>query len=182
MLRRLSGQCNILLSSQALKPHHKRYLSDRVAKTTQDQYITPKTILNQCPGTSLNISKSAADRLGEIYRKNQSSLRILVESGGCHGFHYLLKLEKPSNSSGFDNTIDSCTQSGDDFDNFNTVDDVIYILPENNGKVVIDQESQKILKNTTLIYTQELIGSSFKIIGGSMKSSCGCGSSFSLES
>ncbi|XBW38191.1 hypothetical protein QEN19_003783 [Hanseniaspora menglaensis] len=46
--------------------------------------------------------------------------------------------------------------------------------------VSIDSDSLALLNGTTLDFQRELIGSSFKIIGGNMKSSCGCGSSFDL--
>lgn len=46
--------------------------------------------------------------------------------------------------------------------------------------VVIDSDSLALLNGTTLEFQRELIGSSFKIIGGNLKSSCGCGSSFDL--
>lgn len=59
--------------------------------------------------------------------------------------------------------------------------EVVFVLPEDGGKVVVDENSLKILDQTTLTYSSELIGSTFKITGGNMKSSCGCGSSFDVE-
>ena len=51
---------------------------------------------------------------------------------------------------------------------------------EKDVSVVIDSDSLALLNGTTLDFQRELIGSSFKIVGGNMKSSCGCGSSFDL--
>ena len=53
-------------------------------------------------------------------------------------------------------------------------------LKEKDVSVVIDSDSLALLNGTTLDFQRELIGSSFKIVGGNMKSSCGCGSSFDL--
>lgn len=59
--------------------------------------------------------------------------------------------------------------------------------PENLGEsedkevvLMIDSNSLSLLNGTTLDFQRELIGSSFKLVGGNMKSSCGCGSSFDL--
>ncbi|AMD18762.1 HBL140Wp [Eremothecium sinecaudum] len=149
-------------------------------KNFDEQFIVPKEIVNEAPGVRINITDRAAKRLGEIYKTKQNILRIVVESGGCHGFQYLLKLEPYDQNKTVEN-VNPQAEEDDDFDDFETVKDVIYVLPENNGMVVIDQKSQRILNNTTLTYTKELIGSMFKVVGGNLKSSCGCGSSFTLD-
>ena len=46
--------------------------------------------------------------------------------------------------------------------------------------IVIDKSSLEMLKGSQVDYTQELIGSSFKISNPKTKSSCGCGVSFSF--
>lgn len=60
------------------------------------------------------------------------------------------------------------------------VDEVLSKAEAKDVFVVIDSDSLALLNGTTLEFQRELIGSSFKIIGGNLKSSCGCGSSFDL--
>ncbi|AAS51586.1 ADL334Cp [Eremothecium gossypii ATCC 10895] len=136
--------------------------------------VTPTRVVNGDPSLRLNITQRAAQRLGEIYRSSGEVLRVGVESGGCHGFQYNLALQpRPeSQPSGAD---------ASEFDEFEDRKDIVYVLPEEQGEVVIDHASHEILNNTTLTYTTELIGSTFRIIGGKMTSSCGCGSSFDFD-
>ncbi|CAI4036931.1 hypothetical protein SMKI_16G2280 [Saccharomyces mikatae IFO 1815] len=142
--------------------------------------ITPKRIINETPGLNLSISERASNRLAEIYRDNNENLRISVESGGCHGFQYNLTLEPASKSDMKTDAKDK--EFSDSLDGDDEPTDIIYVLPEDEGRVIIDNKSLDILNNTTLTYTNELIGSSFKIVNGRLKSSCGCGSSFDIES
>jgi iron-sulfur cluster insertion protein len=74
-----------------------------------------------------------------------------VKGGGCSGFKYDFS---------FDNKIDD-----NDFKDKN---------------VVIDKSSLNMLKGSQIDFTNELIGSSFKISNPKTKSSCGCGISFSF--
>ena len=51
-----------------------------------------------------------------------------------------------------------------------------------NAKVVLDESSLELLKGSTIDYTMELIGSQFKVTGiPGAKSSCGCGTSFDIQ-
>lgn len=50
------------------------------------------------------------------------------------------------------------------------------------AEVVMDQASLELLQGSTVDFTQELIGSQFKIVGNPRaSSSCGCGTSFDIE-
>lgn len=144
-----------------------------------DTPIRPAKIINEVPDLHFSITNRASKRLAEIYKASKEILRVTVESGGCHGFPYNLKLVPES-----DKKIGNQEQETDDLndeDDFETVKDIVYVLPDSIGEVVIDEQSLKILNDTTLTYSTELIGSTFKITGGSMTSSCGCGSSFGLD-
>lgn len=147
-------------------------------QSSLDLPVKPLQIINEMPDLHFGITDRASKRLADIYRTSKEILRVTVESGGCHGFQYNLKLVPES-----DKKISNDDQEIDELDDedFETVKDIVYVLPESNGQVVIDEQSLKILNNTTLTYTTELIGSTFKITGGSMTSSCGCGSSFGLD-
>ena len=101
----------------------------------------------------INFSKQAVERINQLIAKKPSGtfFRIAVKGGGCSGFKYDFS---------FDNQIDK--------------DD----LKHNN--IVIDKSSLDILKGSNIDFTNELIGSSFKISNPKTKSSCGCGISFSF--
>ena len=94
----------------------------------------------------------------------QLALRVTVESGGCHGFQYLMSLTNIT------------TVSPDD--------DTIFEANDGTGaKVVMDEPSLELLKGSTVDFTMELIGSQFKIVGNpAASSSCGCGTSFDIKS
>ena len=80
-----------------------------------------------------------------------SFFRIAIKGGGCSGFQYDFS---------FDTSIEK--------------DDLKF---EN---ILIDKTSADLLKGSEVDYVSELIGDSFKISNPQSKSSCGCGTSFSL--
>lgn len=89
------------------------------------------------------------------------ALRISVESGGCHGFQYLMSL---TDLSKVDESEDTVFEGG------------------NGAKVVMDEPSLELLKGSKVDYTMELIGSQFKITDNPLAtSSCGCGTSFDIK-
>ena len=101
----------------------------------------------------INFSKQAVERINQLIEKKPTGtfFRIAVKGGGCSGFKYDFS---------FDNKLD-----------------------ENDHKhenIVIDKSSMEMLKGSQVDFTQELIGSSFKISNPKTKSSCGCGVSFSF--
>lgn len=164
------------------------------ALNANEAIVKPTRIVNFLPGKQFEISQRAADRLNSIYDESKEVLRVKVASGGCHGFQYDLKLIPDSQVQRSLQELedDKRKQEGaeksgneaelEDFDeDFESNKDVIFVLPGNGAKVVLDESTLSILNKTILTYTTELIGSTFKIEGGNMKSSCGCGSSFDVE-
>ena len=101
----------------------------------------------------INFSKKAVERIDQLIAKKPSGtfFRITLKGGGCSGFKYDFS---------FDNKIE---------DND---------LKHEN--IVIDKSSLDMLKGSQIDFTNELIGSSFKISNPKTKSSCGCGISFSF--
>ena len=91
------------------------------------------------------------------------ALRITVESGGCHGFQYLMSLGNVKDIS--------------------VEDDILFEADDGSGaKVVMDEPSLDLLQGSKVDYTTELIGSQFKIVGNpKASSSCGCGTSFDIK-
>ena len=80
-----------------------------------------------------------------------SFFRIAIKGGGCSGFQYDFS---------FDKSVEK--------------DDLKF---EN---ILIDKNSADLLKGSEVDYVSELIGDSFKITNPQSKSSCGCGTSFSI--
>lgn len=91
------------------------------------------------------------------------ALRVTVESGGCHGFQYLMSLTNMSAVSPDEDTVFEASNGG-------------------GAKVVMDEPSLELLKGSKVDFTMELIGSQFKIVGNpAATSSCGCGTSFDIK-
>ncbi len=77
-----------------------------------------------------------------------------------------MSLEQPSKIDPEEDTVFAANDSGDG----------------GIAEVVMDQASLELLQGSTVDFTQELIGSQFKIVGNPRaSSSCGCGTSFDIE-
>lgn len=123
---------------------------------------------------SFAITERASKKLNEISQQDNqdSGLLIQVESGGCHGFQYNLKLTN------IDKELQQQQQDGD----ANGENDLIVFERDQGGKVIMNESSLMILQDSKLDYTKELIGSQFKIVDSPYTSSaCGCGSSFDFD-
>lgn len=116
----------------------------------------------------IGITDRAKDKLVDIAKKDnnpESVLRIKVESGGCHGFQYNLDLT----------TLPEAIAEDENLAVFRRLDDP-------TATVVFDESSLEILQDSKIDYTQELIGSSFKVVDSPYTStSCGCGASFDFD-
>jgi len=93
--------------------------------------------------------KAAMSRVG----KTDGGLRIMVESGGCAGYKYLIGLDAEPRS-----------------------DDAVI---ETSGiKLFIDPESQPVLAGMRVGFVQSLEGWGFTFDNPNVTSKCGCGKSF----
>jgi iron-sulfur cluster assembly 2 len=156
-------------------------------------------------------ANSQTQRLKEIMTKDANpnlALRITVESGGCHGFQYLMSLtnlpplsnspapdmlqETPpalNTSSPDPNAMPSGSptssepSSGTAEEAKVDEDDTVFkALDGSEAKVVMDGPSLELLKGSKIDFTMELIGSQFKIVDNPLAtSSCGCGTSFDIK-
>ncbi|KAF2797424.1 hypothetical protein K505DRAFT_322618 [Melanomma pulvis-pyrius CBS 109.77] len=113
----------------------------------------------------ISLSPRAAARLSNISASDSNpnlALRVSIESGGCHGFQYLMDLTDLGESPP-------------------TEEDTLF-EGDKGAKVVIDEASLELLNGSTIDYTMELIGSQFKVTGiPGATSSCGCGTSFDIK-
>ncbi|KAI9673411.1 MAG: hypothetical protein M1817_002873 [Caeruleum heppii] len=114
---------------------------------------------------TIDITRRASTRLHEIMETDSNPsllLRVTVESGGCHGFQYLMSLTSAAKTSEEDTIFEADDGSG--------------------AKVVMDEPSLELLRGSKIDYTMELIGSQFKIVDNPLAtSSCGCGTSFDIK-
>ncbi|KAG6039664.1 hypothetical protein E4U41_002332 [Claviceps citrina] len=131
----------------------------------------------------LEITPRAANRLSEIMKKDKNpnlALRIQVESGGCHGFQYLMSLVTiPAKD-----TAEWSTIVHDDDSIFQySPDNEVSIPPSStDARIILDEASLGLLKGSKVDFTKELIGSQFKIVDNPYAtSSCGCGTSFDIK-
>jgi iron-sulfur cluster insertion protein len=101
----------------------------------------------------INFSKQAVEKIDQLLSSKPTGtfFRISIKGGGCSGFKYDFSFDKIINK-----------------------DDLKY------NNIVIDKSSSLMLKGSKIDFTNELIGSSFKISNPKTKSSCGCGDSFSF--
>lgn len=84
-----------------------------------------------------------------------TGLRVAVVGGGCSGFQYHMAFE--NNTNGMDKVYE--------FDGL---------------KVFVDQMSEMYLDGVQIDYVETLEGAGFKFNNPNVRSTCGCGSSFSV--
>jgi iron-sulfur cluster assembly accessory protein len=105
----------------------------------------------------VQLTDSAVVKVREILDQQEpkpAGLRISVVGGGCSGFSYSMAFENAPNM--LDKTYDY-----------------------NGLKVFIDQASLLYLDGARVDYVETMEGSGFKFDNPQVKSTCGCGSSFS---
>jgi iron-sulfur cluster insertion protein len=104
----------------------------------------------------VTLTDNAIAKIKEFFAQDKDlagkALRVVVESGGCSGYSYGFKFD--------DAKPEDATQTYDSF------------------SIVIDAESQKLLKDATIDYKEEFGSEGFSIKNPQAKSSCGCGNSF----
>lgn len=157
---------------------------------------SPPSAINQSSTRHLLTPPPPQQRLTEIMSKDnnpQLALRIQVESGGCHGFQYLMSLvtlpesipPKPAAAAAASEHPGEGASSGEVRE-----DDTIFTYTPEEGqqadmkgaKIILDQPSLDLLKGSKVDFTMELIGSQFKIVDNPLAtSSCGCGTSFDIK-
>jgi len=106
----------------------------------------------------IQMTEKAIEKVNEILTTQDpkpAGLRIAVVGGGCSGFSYSMAFENQPNM--LDKTY-----------SFNGL------------KVFIDQASMLYLDGAEVDYVETLEGAGFKFSNPQVKSTCGCGSSFSV--
>lgn len=139
-----------------------------------DTNIDTTTTMNNSEQT-LNITGSCAARIKQLAstRPNPDKvfLRLYVDAGGCSGFQYKFLLLSEDNTEDNDEEEDGTIDPEEDI-----------VLVKDGMRVVVDQTSLDLLRGSTIDYVQEMIRSSFAVVGNPQsESACGCGSSFAVK-
>ncbi|HEY6129595.1 MAG TPA: iron-sulfur cluster insertion protein ErpA [Candidatus Acidoferrum sp.] len=106
----------------------------------------------------ISLTPTASSKVKEIMGMQNpvpTALRVAVVGGGCSGFQYHMAFENQTNDS--DEVVDF-----------------------NGLKVAVDQMSSMYLEGVEIDYIETVEGAGFKFNNPNVKSTCGCGSSFSV--
>ena len=107
----------------------------------------------------ITVTENAATQIQKLLLKQempQGGLRVGVKAGGCSGFEYIFGWEAAPRP-----------------------DDLVFDGP-GGIRVWSDARSHRILDGTTLDYDTALLGRGFVFQNPHAKSTCGCGTSFSV--
>lgn len=127
---------------------------DTTIAQTQDAALAAPPL----PPSPVSLTEKAVEMIkSTIERENLagSGLRVGVVGGGCSGFQYSLDLEKES-------------KIGDLIFDFQGI------------QMFVDPMSVQYLKGVTVDYVETAYASGFSFSNPQAKSTCGCGSSFSV--
>ncbi|MFN8061488.1 MAG: iron-sulfur cluster assembly accessory protein [Vicinamibacterales bacterium] len=107
----------------------------------------------------IEISTNAGRQIRKLLDKQgipNGALRVAVKAGGCSGFSYVFAWETDPKA-----------------------DDQVFDGPE-NSRLFVDKKSHRFLEGTTLDYDTSLLSKGFVLQNPQAKSTCGCGTSFSV--
>jgi iron-sulfur cluster assembly accessory protein len=133
-------------------------MSELATATAPNTFDAPPSPAPEGPESMVLITPVAAVKVNEIREAEaiepNMALRLRVVGGGCAGFSYDLYFDEPAE-----------------------VDRQVEIQ---GVKVVVDEMSLMYLVGTEIDYVEGLQGAGFKFNNPNVKSTCGCGSSFSV--
>ena len=109
--------------------------------------------------TPLIFTDAAANKVKSLVEEEENpnlQLRVYVTGGGCSGFQY-----------------------GFTFDEDRADDDTV--IPNKGVELVVDSMSYQYLVGATVDYSEGLKGAQFSVTNPNAETTCGCGSSFSIQ-
>ena len=131
-------------------------MPDRIDGTGRRTYLLDMTT-GTLTAENVSVTERAVSKVAAILSKEPAGamLRVSVEGGGCSGFQYKFDVERE--------------RADDDL-----------VLGRESATILIDPVSVGFLAGSQIDFVDDLIGAAFKINNPNAKSSCGCGTSFSL--
>ena len=135
-------------------------MSTAVAETHAHTHETPTAPSPEGDAAAniVALSAKAAEKVREIRAEenieDSYALRLKVQGGGCSGFSYDLYFDQQQ--------------------------EIDHAFESNGVKLICDQMSLMYLMGTEVDYVEGLHGAGFKFNNPNVKSTCGCGSSFSV--
>ncbi len=117
---------------------------------------------------SLIFTDAAAKKVYSLIEEEnnpQLNLRVFITGGGCSGFQYGFTFDEAINDDDF--VIEKAISDGN-----KTV----------SVKLLVDSMSFQYLKSAEIDYREDINGAQFVIRNPNAKTTCGCGSSFSVDS
>ena len=109
---------------------------------------------------AMSMPVSATSKITELLteeNKPEAGLRVFVQGGGCSGFQYGLMIDEGEGDASTDAVIQS-----------------------NGVKLLIDPISARYLAGAEVDFVDNITGGGFTIKNPNAKSTCGCGSSFTV--
>ena len=105
----------------------------------------------------IQVTQPAQEKIQNLLKldSKKSFFRVYITGGGCSGFQYGFTFEKDPK-------------------------DQDQLIETKGVKILIDFLSLQYLQGCTLDYQRELIGAKFNITNPQAKTTCSCGSSFSV--
>jgi iron-sulfur cluster assembly accessory protein len=108
----------------------------------------------------IHVTPTAASKITELLaeeNKQNAGLRVFVQGGGCSGFQYGLMIDEGEGSSESDEVFES-----------------------NGIRLLVDPISSRYLVGAEVDFVDNMAGGGFTIKNPNAKSTCGCGSSFTV--
>lgn len=114
--------------------------------------------------SGIYLSVSAADKVAELIRAEDKPLylRVSITGGGCSGFQYVFSFDEIINDD--DTVITQFCSDG-----------------KESVKLLVDCMSYPFFSEAEIDYEQGIRGEQFVVRNPNAKTTCGCGSSFSIE-
>ena len=108
----------------------------------------------------INVTVAAASKISELLveeNKPDAGLRVFVQGGGCSGFQYGLMIDEGEGDASTDSVIEV-----------------------NGVKLMVDPISARYLSGAEVDFVDNITGGGVTIKNPNAKSTCGCGSSFTV--
>jgi iron-sulfur cluster insertion protein len=108
----------------------------------------------------ISVTPTAAEKITELLaeeNKTGAGLRVFVQGGGCSGFQYGLMIDEGEGDASTDQVLES-----------------------NGVRLLVDPISIRYLTGAEVDFVDNLAGGGFTIKNPNAKSTCGCGSSFTV--